>query len=172
MRIAIVALALTLFASPAFAQQDVVLMAVKPVFDAVKQAEREERASPPPTSTAERLVRLGKLDRAGHDSVALVDFKSLSPADARRAHGVSELRVEPNDRAFRSMLLELLPPEGWFSCKTYGAEACAAALYIVSHASPDFQRRLMPAIEKMAASGEADPAQVATLKAKLEGNGG
>src|SRR5215212_2823851 len=99
MRIAIAALIVAFSAGPAFAQQDVVLMAVKPVFDAVKQAEREERASPPPTSTAERLIRLGKLDRAGHDSLALVDFKNLSPTEAQRARGVIELRVEPNDRA-------------------------------------------------------------------------
>ena len=170
MRIAIVALALALFAAPALAQQDRVLMAVKPVFDAVKQAEREERASPPPTSTAERLVRLGKLDRAGHDSVALVDFKNLSPTEAQRARGVIELRVEPNDRAYRAMLLDLLPDEGWFSCKTYGQEACAAAFYILGHAPPAMQRQLLPAIEKMAASGDVDPAQVAALKARMARN--
>ena len=170
MRTAILALILALTATSAFAQQDRVLMAVKPVFDAVKQAERDERASPPPTTDAERLVHLGRLDRAGHDSVALVDFKSLTPTEAQRARGVIELRVEPNDRAYRAMLLDLLPDEGWFSCKTYGQEACAAAFYILGHAPPAMQRQLLPAIEKMAASGEADPAQVAELKARMARN--
>lgn len=167
MRIVLAALILTLAAGPALAQQDRVLMAVKPVFDAVKQAEREARAAPPPKTDAERLVMLGKLDRAGHESVALVDFKSLSPSDAERARGVIELRVEPNDRAYLGMLMDMTPPEGWFSRKTYGDEAANAAFYILGHARPQVQRDYLPAIEKMAASGDADPAQVAALKAKM-----
>jgi hypothetical protein len=96
-----------------------------------------------------------------------VDFKSLSPDQAKRARGVIELRVEPNDRAYLGMLLDLLPAEGWFSRKTYGDEAVGAAFYILGHARPQVQHQLLPAIEKMATTGDADPAQVAVLRAKM-----
>lgn len=160
------AFALTLVAAPAVAQDDRALEAVRPVYDALKQTERELSKMPRPQNDGEILIRLGRLDEAPRAAIAAIDLAKLSPSERERVRQLINLRLQPIDAANLDMLQKLLPDEGWYSSKVYGPDAAAAALRILSHQPAPYRQRFLPAIQAMAAKGEADPALVAKLTAR------
>jgi hypothetical protein len=166
----IAGLCLTLIATAAQAQtapSPAEAAAVAPVVDAINAAVVADKALPPATSTRERLERLGRLDQAGRAQLSKIDTKGLSPEQIRNAMAAMGRRMDEVDHAVHAELLTLIPPEGWFSISAYGAEAAEAAFHIVNHGDLATMKRVLPAIEAMAAKGEADSQDVMTMSDRV-----
>lgn len=144
--------------------------AVRPVRDAIAAEEAALKALPPPTSDAERLVRLGRLDQAARAALYGLDLSRLDGAERGAALGAAWARVEAVDRRNQAALRALLPDDGgWFTRSAVGDAAAEAAWLVVIHAVGD--RRLMrEALRRMAplvGTGEIEADWYAALHDRL-----
>ncbi|WP_296595871.1 DUF6624 domain-containing protein [Phenylobacterium sp.] len=129
-------------------------IAIAPVAAAIAEVRAKQAALPPPKDDAETLVRLGALDQAARAGLGKIDPRKLPAADRDAAFKIVSKQIRDVDAANQKALLEMLPPEGWFTIGKYGREASQAAFMIVQHAGPDLWRRFLPVLEPLAAKGE------------------
>ena len=174
-RTLIAGLCLTMLATAAYAQTDpspAELAAVTPVIEAINAAVAADKALPPAASTRERLERLGRIDQAGRMQLSKINTRGLSPDQIKNAMVAMGRRMDEVDHAVHTELLTLIPTEGWFSISAYGEEAAEAAFHIVNHGDVATMKRFLPAIEAMAAKGEADGVSVMKMSDRIAMNEG
>lgn len=140
--------------------------ALRPVFDAVAQ-ERRLQAASPPTTDAERLVRMGRLDQIARRAAQAVDVSGLSPDDVRAVRARALGASVPVDRENQAALLAMAPPDGWFTFEEYGEEASRAAFLIVQHGDEALRRRFVPVLAPLVGTGRMDDAQYALMYDRL-----
>lgn len=164
-----VATALLLCASPAAGQEDAQIAAAIAIpMRALDAALAREAALPLATSDAERLIRLGAIDQSFRLQLHKLKLDGLTPELVKAAFAAIAARAKPIDQRNRDAVMGMLPEEGWFSIAAYRKEAAEAAFHIINHADADAQRQVLPAIERMALRGEADPTNFATMYDKLQ----
>jgi hypothetical protein len=127
---------------------------IAPVTEAIAKEQARQSQLPPPASIREQLERMGRLDQAGRWAIGDVDFSRLTIEEGRRVHEALGAAINPIDDANVAALLEIMPEEGWFSISEVGEQASAAAFHIVQHSDLDLQKRVLPRIEPLVASGE------------------
>ena len=128
---------------------------IAPVRESIEQVRARHAALPPPTSDAERLVRMGELDRAGRVVIVAMDFSKIPEAERSAALDKAAGWIEAVDQENQKALLAMVPPEGWFLRSRYGKGA-GAAFHIVQHADETLWRRFLPVLEPLVAQGEID----------------
>jgi hypothetical protein len=159
-----VAGALPVAAAPSIAQeQSKIDVAIAAPMSALDRALAEEAQRPPATTDAEQLERLGAIDQSWRLHMGRLRLEGLSADEIRAAYAAIVARTEPIDQRNLEQVMAMLPEEGWFSFSAYGRAAAEAAFHIVNHSDLEFQLRVLPALERMAAAGEADPADFATM---------
>lgn len=142
--------------------------AVRPVFAAIDAARQRLRELPPPHNDSERLVRMGELDQAPRTALSQVKFSRLSEVQKREAWGIIEEQLQRIDEENKVELLAMVPaPDNWFSISRYGRQAATAAFLIVQHSDQRLWRRFLPAIERMAKTGEAEGPTYALMYDRL-----
>ena len=133
------------------------IAAAAPVLDDLHRVRLEQARLPPPRTDAERLVRMGALDRAAREGIAQIRWTSLAESDARAAMAIISTEMDDVDTVNQHQLFAMLPPEGWFGERRYGREASEAAFTIVQHADLATQQRFLPTIQAFVLRGDADP---------------
>jgi hypothetical protein len=103
-----------------------------------------------------RLEAMRTLDQrpmtiANHE----IDLSGLTPEDQAAAREIMNTEIRTLGAENVSVLVSMVPTEGWFSNKTYGQDAATGAFLIVQHADTPLQKRFLPAIEAMARRNEA-----------------
>lgn len=141
---------------------------IAPVAAAIAKVRAEQAALPPPKDDAERLLRMRDLEQAPRAALGKIDFSKIPPADRKNASAAIWQQIIPIDEANQKALLDMLPPEGWFTISRYGKEASRAAFLIVQHGNVDLWRRFVPVLEPLAAKGEVEPSQYALMYDRLE----
>lgn len=103
-----------------------------------------------------RLIDLGDQDQA----VRRYDMDRLTNAQQRM---VME-QMKATDRQLTAQLKEIVAEKGWPTVRMVGVHACEDAARVLVH-SPDreFQRKLVPVVEKLADKGEIVGATMAPL---------
>ena len=114
---------------------------IAPVAAAIARVRAEQAALPPPKDDAEKLLRMRDLEQAPRAAMMAVDFQKIPPAERQAANTAMWKQITPIDEANQKALLEMLPPEGWFTISRYGKEASRAAFLIVD-------RSLVPCNER------------------------
>ena len=166
LRLAAIALILpTPFAAAQDAQVEAAIAAPMAALDA---ALAREAALPPATTDAERLERMGAIDQSWRYHMGDLKLEGLSGSEIKSAYAAIIARTTPIDRRNRDEVLRMLPKDGWFSITAYGPKAAEAAFHIINHADIEAQQRVLPALERMAMQGEADPTDFATMYDKLQ----
>lgn len=166
LRLAAIALVLpTPFAAAQDAQVEAAIAAPMAALDA---ALAREAALPPATTDAERLERMGAIDQSWRYHMGDLKLEGLSEGEIKSAYAAITARTTPIDRRNRDEVLRMLPKDGWFSITAYGPKAAEAAFHIINHADIEAQQRVLPALERMAMQGEADPTDFATMYDKLQ----
>lgn len=145
---------------------------VAPVGAAVAKVRAEQAALPPPKDDAEKLLRMRDLEQAPRAAMMAVDFQQIPPAERMAASTAIWQQILPIDEANQKALMEMLPPEGWFTISRYGKEASRAAFLIVQHGNVELWRRFVPVLEPLAAKGEVEPSQYALMYDRLATNEG
>lgn len=141
---------------------------IAPVAAAVAKVRADQAALPPPRDDAEKLLRMRDLEQAPRAALGKIDFSKIPPADRKNASAAIWQQIIPIDEANQKALLEMLPPEGWFTISRYGKEASRAAFLIVQHGNVELWRRFVPVLEPLAAKGEVEPSQYALMYDRLE----
>lgn len=141
---------------------------IAPVAAAIAKVRAEQAALPPPKDDAEKLLRMRDLEQAPRAAMMAVDFQKIPPAERKAAYTAMWQQITPIDEANQKAVLEMLPPEGWFTISRYGKEASRAAFLIVQHGNVDLWRRFVPVLEPLAATGEVEPSQYALMYDRLE----
>lgn len=168
MLLRLAAFALVLPASFAAAQDAQVEAAIAAPMRALDAALAREAALPPATTDAERLERMGAIDQSWRYHMGELELEGLSEDEIKSVYAAITARTTPIDRRNRDEVLRMLPKAGWFSITAYGPKAAEAAFHIINHADIEAQQRVLPALERMALQGEADPADFATMYDKLQ----
>lgn len=145
---------------------------IAPVAAAIAAVREEHARLPPPQTDAERLVRMGQLDQAPRLALGKIDFPKIPAAERRHAMTAIWQQIVPIDEAILEALLEMVPPEGWFTISVYGREAAEAAFHIVQHSDIEQWRRFMPVLEPLVAKGEVDGSAFALMFDRLAMNEG
>lgn len=145
---------------------------IAPVAAAIARVRAEQAALPPPKDDAEKLLRMRDLEQAPRAAMMAVDFQKIPPAERQAANTAMWKQITPIDEANQKALLEMLPPEGWFTISRYGKEASRAAFLIVQHGNLELWRRFVPVLEPLAAKGEVEGRHFALMYDRLETNEG
>jgi len=170
MRACALILALSWLCGPARAAEVAITPAtralIEPVFQTYAAIDAAFAALPPPASTREHLLRLGRLDQEPRSVYGKIPFANVS--DEQRAAAFKAVYAEINRRDAENLaqLKKLLPPEGWFRTSQYGAEAAEAAWHIVQHAfnmNPEFMPVVLARMEKLLPASEVDGQSYAML---------
>ncbi|MEO7456575.1 MAG: PDZ domain-containing protein [Gemmatimonadaceae bacterium] len=111
----------------------------------------------------ERLMRLGERDQR-HRSRLTQLSRTVQPGVAGSAELDSLLREQALlDAANVDSLKAIFDAEGWPTAKRVGTPAALQAFLVVQHSPLPFQERMLPVLERAAASGDARPSDVAML---------
>jgi len=129
---------------------------IAPVTNAIAQEKARQSPLPPPASVREQLERMGRLDQVGRWAIGDIDFSHLTLDQGQRVHEALGAAIKPIDQANVAALLTIMPEEGWFTISEIGWEASAAAFHIVQHSDLGLQKRVLPRIEPLVASGEIE----------------
>jgi hypothetical protein len=138
-------------------------LAVRPVVDAIEQAQAIEAALPPATTTREKLERLGRLDQSGRMHIQEVDWGKLSPEEGLEARKRIAAVMEPLDAANLAELRKLMPADGWFSLQEVGEVGIDASFHIVQHGDLATMKIVLPRLQAAAERGEVDGASYAKM---------
>ena len=161
--------ALPFVVAPSSAQQrSKIDMAIAAPISALERALAEEAQRPPATTDAERLERMGAIDQSWRRYMGELRLEGLSAEEVREAYAAIVARTEPIDQLHRDQVMAMLPAEGWFSFSAYGREASEAAFHIINHSDDETRMAVLPALERMAAAGEADPVDFATMYDRVQ----
>ena len=142
--------------------------AIAAPISALDRALSEEAQLPPAATDAERLERMGALDQSWRRHMGELRFEGLNADEIRAAYAAIVARTEPIDQLHREQVMAMLPEEGWFSFSAYGRKAAQAAFHIINHSELEWQLKVLPALERMAAEGEADPTAFATMYDRVQ----
>jgi hypothetical protein len=140
---------------------------IAPVAAAIARVRQEQAALPPPKTDAERLLRMRDLEQAPREALGRIDFAKIPPSDRENAMTAIWQQITPIDEANQKALLDMLPPEGWFTISKYGKEASKAAFLIVQHSDATLWRRFVPVLERLAQNGEVAGADYALMYDRL-----
>jgi hypothetical protein len=122
----------------------------------IDEVRAKQAKLPPPKDDAERLLRLGELDKAPRVVITSWDFSTIPEAERAEATRRASALIEVVDKEDQATLLKMLPPEGWFLKSRYGAKAATVAFLIVQHSNDELQARFLPVLQPLVAKGEVD----------------
>jgi len=145
---------------------------IAPVAAAIAEARARQATLPPPKNDAEKLVRMGELEQAARTGFGKIDPTKIPAAERRNAMTAAWQQILAIDLANQKALLEMVPPEGWFTASKYGREASHAAFLIVQHGNPDLWRRFVPILEPLVAKGEIQGGEFALMYDRLANSEG
>jgi len=160
-----------IMAAPADISPEVRIL-IAPVAAAIAEARAKQDALPPPKDDAEKLVRMGELEQAARAGLGKIDPTRIPAAERRNAMTAAWQQILAVDLANQKALLEMVPPEGWFTASKYGREASHAAFLIVQHGNPDLWRRFVPVLEPLVAKGEIQGGEFALMYDRLANSEG
>jgi hypothetical protein len=149
-------------------EQAKVAAAIAAPMAALERALAEEAQRPAAATDAERLERMGAIDQSWRRYMGELRLEGLSAEEVREAYAAIVARTEPIDQLHRDQVMAMLPDEGWFSISAYGNEASKAAFHIINHSDDETRLRVLPALERMAMAGEADPTAFAAMYDRLQ----
>jgi hypothetical protein len=138
--------------------------AAAPVVQAIETALQADAALPAPTSTREKLERMGRLDQAGRRRIPEVERANLTPDERTEARRAVAAALKPVDEANYEALKSLIPSEGWFTLEEHGPEAVDAALHILQHSGDlETMELMLPRLKVAAERGDVAPYAFAAL---------
>lgn len=128
---------------------------VAAIEQSIAKARADNAALPPANTDVERLQRLTELDQAPRRIITAFDFGRIPEADRGAALNAASARIEAVDDENLTILLAMVPPEGWFLRSKYG-NAARTAFHIVQHSDVQTQKRFLPILETLVPAGEFD----------------
>jgi hypothetical protein len=138
---------------------------ISPVRAAYERVRSEQASMPPPTSLAEKLIRLQASDQAGRAGLSGIEWKNIPGSEGQAAFDAVWEEIIRHDVENQAALKSMIPSDGWFKYSVVGRRAANAAFLVVQHAvnDPALMRSTLAKLEQYVREGEADGQSYALL---------
>ncbi|WP_461343000.1 DUF6624 domain-containing protein [Brevundimonas sp. GN22] len=132
---------------------------IVPLVQKMDQERAKLESLPPDADLKTRFASVYVLDQAPRTAISGIMRSSMSVEDKAEARAALRPIMEDQDRKNLQIVLDHLPPEGWYLRSRYGDEVATTAFYVVQHSDVETWRRFVPVLEPLVAQGEvAGPA--------------
>jgi len=132
---------------------------IVPLVQKMDQERAKLESLPPDADLKTRFASVYVLDQAPRTAISDIMRSSMSVEDKAEARAALRPIMEDQDRKNLQIVLDHLPPEGWYLRSRYGDEVATTAFYVVQHSDVETWRRFVPVLEPLVAQGEvAGPA--------------
>jgi len=164
MRYKVLALCLSLIACSPISPVD---EALSPLVRTVEAEQAKLASLPDDAPLKTRFASIYVLDQTPRSFLSELRINSL-PADIRDpALGRVRLLMEQIDRQNLALVLEHLPPEGWYLKSQQGIEVATTAFLVIQHSDIETWRRFVPVLEALVPLGEVDGASFGLMYDRL-----
>lgn len=130
--------------------------AIAPLVLRIEQEQAKLDSLPPDADLKTRFARVYVLDQYPRQFMGEVLRSELSAEDMAKARGEASAIMAEQDAKNLQIVLEHLPPEGWYLRSRYGGEVATTAFLVVQHSNLETWRRFVPVLEPLVAAGEVD----------------
>ncbi|MGI4816903.1 MAG: DUF6624 domain-containing protein [Janthinobacterium lividum] len=147
--------------------QDETVSPASPFIERMEQERAKLDALPADVDLKTRFASVYVLDQ--HPRMQMGDImKSDMPPD-QKAQAMAEARAFMAEQDPRNLkiVLDHLPPEGWYIRSQYGVEVATTAFLVVQHSNLETWQRFVPVLEPLVAQGEVDGPSYALMFDRL-----
>lgn len=130
--------------------------AIAPLVQRIEQEQAKLDSLPPDADLKTRFASVYVLDQYPRQFIGEVLRGELSAEDMAKARGEASAIMAEQDAKNLQIVLEHLPPEGWYLRSRYGVEVATTAFLVVQHSNLETWRRFVPVLEPLVAAGEVD----------------
>lgn len=130
--------------------------AIAPLVLRIEQEQAKLDSLPPDADLKTRFASVYVLDQYPRQFMGEVLRSELSAEDMAKARGEASAIMAEQDAKNLQIVLEHLPPEGWYLRSRYGVEVATTAFLVVQHSNLETWRRFVPVLEPLVAAGEVD----------------
>ncbi|GAA0398533.1 hypothetical protein GCM10009093_26370 [Brevundimonas terrae] len=130
--------------------------AIAPLVQRIEQEQAKLDSLPPNADLKTRFASVYVLDQYPRQFMGEVLRSELSAEDMAKARGEASAIMAEQDAKNLQIVLEHLPPEGWYLHSRYGVEVATTAFLVVQHSNLETWRRFVPVLEPLVAAGEVD----------------
>ncbi len=136
-----------------------------PVIERIESEQAKLANLPADADLKTRFASVHVLDQ--HPRQAMGQMGGLSPDERDRVRGQLGSLMKDLDRQNLAIVLEHLPPEGWYLQSRYGIEVATTAFLVVQHSDLETWRRFVPVLEPLVAQGEVSGTAYAMMYDRL-----
>lgn len=141
--------------------------AIAPLVLRIEQEQAKLDSLPPDADLKTRFASVYVLDQYPRQFMGEVLRSELSAEDMAKARGEASAIMAEQDAKNLQIVLEHLPPEGWYLRSRYGVEVATTAFLVVQHSNLETWRRFVPVLEPLVAAGEVDGQSYALMYDRL-----
>lgn len=114
-----------------------------------------------------RFASVYVLDQAPRMAIGEIMRSSATSEEKALARAALRPIMAEQDPRNLQIVLDHLPPEGWYLRSRYGDEVATTAFLVVQHSDPETWRRFVPVLEPLVAQGEIDGQSYALMYDRL-----
>jgi len=159
-------LAVALFCLGGCAQAEAV-SPLSPFYERMEQERAKLEGLPADADLKTRFASVYVLDQHPRMQMGDVMKSDLSADEKSKAIAeVTAFMAEQDPRNLK-VVLDHLPPEGWYLRRRYGDEVATTAFLVVQHSDLETWRRFVPVLEPLVATGEVSGSSYALMYDRL-----
>ena len=140
---------------------------VAPLVHRIEQEQSKLDSLPADADLKTRFASVYVLDQYPRQFMGEILRSELSVEDMAKARGEASAIMAEQDAKNLQIVLEHLPPEGWYLRSRYGVEVATTAFLVVQHSTLETWRRFVPVLEPLVAAGEVDGQSYALMYDRL-----
>ena len=141
--------------------------ALAPLVQRIEQEQAKLDSLPPDTDLKTRFASVYVLDQYPRQFMGEIRRGVMSAEERARALGATGIIMAEQDAKNLQVVLDHLPPEGWYLRSRYGPEVATTAFLVVQHSNLETWRRFVPVLEPLVAAGEVDGQSYALMYDRL-----
>lgn len=141
--------------------------AIAPLVQRIETERAKLDSLPPDADLKTRFASVYVLDQHPRQFMGQIMRADLSPEDRTEARAKVRAIMAEQDPKNLQIVLEHLPPEGWYLRSRYGDEVATTAFLVVQHSNLETWKRFVPVLEPLVASGEVDGPSYALMYDRL-----
>ncbi|WP_406851444.1 DUF6624 domain-containing protein [Brevundimonas sp. BH3] len=140
---------------------------VAPLVHRIEQEQSKLDSLPADADLKTRFASVYVLDQYPRQFMGEILRSELSAEDMAKARGEASAIMAEQDAKNLQIVLEHLPPEGWYLRSRYGVEVATTAFLVVQHSNLETWRLFVPVLEPLVAAGEVDGQSYALMYDRL-----
>ncbi|WP_297803923.1 DUF6624 domain-containing protein [uncultured Brevundimonas sp.] len=138
-----------------------------PFIERMEQERAKLESLPADADLKTRFASVYVLDQQPRMRMGDIMQSDLSPDEKSKALGEVRAFMYEQDPLNLQVVLDHLPPEGWYLRSRYGDEVATTAFLVVQHSNLETWQRFVPVLEPLVAAGEISGPSYALMYDRL-----